>query len=255
MGRPLFVLSDEPAPDRGRDAERVEKAARHDERLEPFRLTAAGEVVRAHVEGLELLERPVLLPVPVEVGRRSRIRPAAYAVHGLDGHQPVGLPIRQRTKEQGVDDAEHDRVGADADRQCEQDYRRESRASPHQPQRKANVLRDRLEDREPAPIAVGVLHQLNASQLDEGLSPGLFGAHPDAAVVVDVHPEVSVELFVQLPIQAGAPKGARRTREPRPERPHDDCSPGARNRPRIADVRCQSRVSCSTRFRPARVRR
>ena len=255
MRAPFLFLTGEAAPDRRWCSERVEEAAGYGQGRKTLRIESAGEVVRPGIEGLELFERAGLFAIGVEVRRRGRVRPASGAVDGLHRHQPVRLSIRQRPEQQRVDDAEHDSVGPDADGQRQEDYGGESRAAPHEPYGESKVLQRRLEDRDPTTISIGALHLLDASQLDQGVSAGFHGAHPESTVVVDVHLQVKSELVVQLAIQMAAVEKAPHAGEEGSERPHDDCSPGARKRPRIADVRCQSRVSRSTRFRPARVRR
>ena len=48
----------------------------------------------------------------------------------VDRHQPIGVRIRQRPQQHGVDDAEHGGVGADAERQRQDGDEGESRPAP-----------------------------------------------------------------------------------------------------------------------------
>jgi hypothetical protein len=201
-----------------------------------------------------VLERAVAFAVLVEIRGRGPPRLPPHRVHRLDRHQTIGAGIRERPQQQRIDDAEHDAVGSDADGERGDDDRGEAGIAPHQAQREAEILDDGFDDRQGALLLIRLGDLRDASERNQRLAPRLLGRHASAAIVVLVQLKIGVELFAQL---AGAIRALHQCggpSHPAEQRSHD-CSPPARNRPRIADVRCHSRVSCSTRFRPARVSR
>ena len=111
-----------------------------------------------------------------------------------------------------------------------------------------------VDDRHPALICVRLGRLRQTAQRHQGLASRLLRRHAAPQVVVDVQLEVRRQLFVELASTAGAADHAGQSTQPPAEGSHDR-SPGARNRPRIAEVRCHSRVSRSTRFLPDLVRR
>ena len=67
----------------------------------------------------------VILPIEI-IGQRDRIilsRPGRF----VQDHDPVGVRIRQRPKQDGVDDAEDRGVRADAERKCQNSDQSEPR--------------------------------------------------------------------------------------------------------------------------------
>ncbi len=106
-------------PSAGVHLQQVERVPRHEAALRsrsaPFAPTSVAPV--AFDRG-EPLEHGVLLP-PVEEGRRCD-REAAELLHDLvHAHERLGVRVRQRSKEDAVDDAEDGAGGADAERQRE----------------------------------------------------------------------------------------------------------------------------------------
>jgi hypothetical protein len=78
--------------------------------------------------------------------RRNRGR-GTVALPGLpvrprDQHEIVGARERQRTQEDGVDDAEDRRVGADADRNRQDREHQETRRPPERARGVPNVLKE-----------------------------------------------------------------------------------------------------------------
>ena len=65
----------------------------------------------------------------------------------MSGREPVRLRIRERPQQQRVDDREHRRVDADADRQRDEGDQREARRLAQHADRIAQVAHEGLEDR------------------------------------------------------------------------------------------------------------
>ena len=250
---PLLVLGDERAAGVRENAESREEARGDRERRDAFGTRVAGQVDRASEERVEMRQRAVLAAIVVEIRRRGHARRARRGVDGADRDETRRILIRERPEQQGVHDAEHHRVGADPHRERREHDRGEPRAAPDQPRREAQVLCDGLDHRQAPALAIELPGLFEAAEPGER-DPSRFDlAHAGAAVVVDVHLQVRRQLLVELTVVA-APEQRGQAHEGRTHGPHD-CSPRDRKRSRIADVRSHSRVSRSTRFRPARVSR
>ena len=203
---------------------------------------------------VEKIERAVPFTKRVEVRRRRGDAPTILA-QGLHRHQLLGIVVRQRAQQHGVDDAEHHRVGADANREREHGDRREPRRAAHQTRAAAQILEGHVEPRQARAIAIAFLRLFDPAEAPEGPPACLVARHPGADVVVDVQLQVAFELVRELAL---APVTSEKTEQPHARGAnlsHDDCSPVARNRARISLARSQSRVSRSTCLRPARVNR
>jgi hypothetical protein len=64
------------------------------------------------------------------------------------------------------------------------------------------VAENRLDERKSAAVAAALLRCFEASGFQERFAAGLLGAHPGAQVVLDLHPEVALQLLRQLTILA-----------------------------------------------------
>ena len=62
----------------------------------------------------------------------------------LDGHDPAGLPVGQRLEQNGLDDAEDGRVGADPERQRQHGDDEKHRLARQDAKGKANVLQNHI---------------------------------------------------------------------------------------------------------------
>ena len=116
----------------GTDAERVEEVRRHPHAVDPLGLAVRGQRGSPGSNDCHLFER-VASVAPVEKRRVADVAGGAVGTAIADHHEPLGERVGKRPKEDGVQDAENRRVGADAERQGDQRDRRERRRAPQQP--------------------------------------------------------------------------------------------------------------------------
>ena len=143
------------------------------------RFRAAVDVNRGTLEGSEagnLRQDSVVRSDVVEHGRRERVGRLLHSKSNR--HCPyldelVGLPHRQRAKQQSVDEAEERGVGADPERQRERNDDGESRALREHPACVAHVLRKHVQQRHAALIAVGLPERLRLPEPSDRVSPGV----------------------------------------------------------------------------------
>ena len=112
-------------PERERHPEYVEEVVGHADVAEPLRIARAGqrlpaaEIEEGEVPGQCVEARVLFAPRFERVGAgRARRHPAGALV--LDPYQATRIPERQRPQQHRIDDAEHCRAGADAEREREQ---------------------------------------------------------------------------------------------------------------------------------------
>jgi hypothetical protein len=119
--------------------------------------------------------------------------------------------VRRRTEEEPIDDAEHDRVGPDPERERRDDDRGEARPEPDPARRVAEILEESVE-----PLAS--LHvslpsrggRMEATRLvvgaetAEGLGARLVGAKAAPHELLDAHVEVEADLLVDVALETRA---------------------------------------------------
>jgi hypothetical protein len=193
-----------------------------------------------------------VLAISIEVRRRGKPRGAVRPCDGSYQCKRARVRVRERAKQQGVDHAEHHRVRADAECECQQNDRREPRRPPHQSPRELQVLEQCLDQRNAALLANPFTRLLETAEFEERDTARFLGAHARALIVRDVHFQVGRELLGEFALPPVRRDDVQQTNPPRPQRPDHDRAP-ERNFARMAAVRSQSRVSCSTRLCPARV--
>jgi len=139
-GAGTILLRAEVAAEQRLLADQPERVGRHIRTLES--LGCASFIADVHrlaaVRG-ERRQRPVRGPIVLEV----RIRHAPVPIAGVaraDGHDAIGIVERQTTNEHGVDEREHRRVDADAERERDHGHPREPAILHEEAERKTQVL-------------------------------------------------------------------------------------------------------------------
>jgi hypothetical protein len=121
------LLRCEESPPGGADTEHREDLGARPRGGQAFGLAATGEVDGAEAESHHRLERAAFLAISQELGLgEARLRLVLPAVPDLD--DALRLRVGQRLQEDAVDQAEHGRVGADAQRQRQRRHGGESGA-------------------------------------------------------------------------------------------------------------------------------
>ena len=238
------------------DAQGREEARHHELGDELLRRPLARQVDAVVVEARHRRERRVAFLPPQVVERGDDVR-AAGTLGALlpDGDEAPGLVEGEALEEHGVDDREDRGVRADAQRERRDRHGGKTGILREGTAREAQVLPGRLEEGEPPAVADGFLRHLDAPELPDRVAARLFGRHPRADGIVDVHLEVGLELLGHLALLTRPPEEAGEPAEKPAQPPHERPSAGTRKRARMAVVRSHSRVSSSTWRRPARVSR
>ena len=116
-------------------------------------------------------------------------------------HELLGVGERQRPQQDRVHDAEDGSIGANGERQDQDRQRRKSRLPPHRPQRVAQVLRQSIQERQSARLAMRLFRERQSAQTNQRLPASLVGRHPVFHVVVDRVIEMGRELVAQLALE------------------------------------------------------
>jgi len=117
-----------------------------------------------------------------------------------DGEKPIGVDIWERFEKDSVDDAENCRVGADAERECEDSDRGEAGIFAQHTEREAEVLKSGFNERKAAEFAICFLELGIASETDARGADCVFGAHPASDVFLRRHFEMSVEFALKFAV-------------------------------------------------------
>src|SRR6185436_3704516 len=91
-----------------------------------FSLILISEISRAREDSGQVLKHRVLR-APIEKVGGSYLHACSLGVQFLNGHDPIRLPVRQRAKQYGINNAEYRRARANAKRECDNHERSESR--------------------------------------------------------------------------------------------------------------------------------
>ena len=129
----------EHASDLRRHAEEAEELIADDRGAQPLGLADAGGVDRLHVEDRDALGCVVAAAPGEEIGIWQR-KVGAALTGDAHLHQPIGIGKRQRPQQDGFDDREDGRRGADPERQRQDGDEGESRALQQQPDGVADVV-------------------------------------------------------------------------------------------------------------------
>ena len=129
--------------------------------------------------------------------RELRIRKAKrserVAALNDERHHLVRSGHRQRLEEEAIHDAKNHRVSADAQGEREHNDRRDAKILAQHPRREAQVLPERLERRQPSPLAIIFFGLLHAAEFHDCLSPRLSRRHSRAHIVFHVKLQVAVD--------------------------------------------------------------
>ena len=133
--------------------------------------------------------------------RALLVVPALELIQGVRGGQV------QRAQDEGVQHAEDDGVGADAERQGEYSGDRESRRFTEYPEAVAHVLHDRVDERNPGRLARLLFEPQVAAEFDSRLAFGRGAVHAAALQVVRAQLDVRAKFFVDVVLDARAENG------------------------------------------------
>jgi hypothetical protein len=222
--------------------------------VDAFVVAGAGEEKTAVPKDGERREAAVVALPVAEVGVRDG--PALKVRLGsIDGDQFAGMRQRDGVQQHGVHDGEQRGVDADSERQSDDNYQGKAGRLAQLAQREAEVLHEIFEPRQRVTLAHGLLRLLHAAKADERLTASLFGSHPGAQIVLDVHLKMALQLGGEVFVRAPCAKQTTKADPQRSEGAHYASSAGERKRATMAAACSQLRASRSSCFRPARVSR
>ena len=141
---PRLVAARKSAPERGSPGEDVEELGRDDQAARALRLFPfAGEVEGPRVVGGEKRKGLVLFAEGAEVGRRRAPRLLRRLLNDLRHEEPLGARVGKGPEQCGIDDAEHDGVQADPQREPQDRCKSKARAPRQSSCRVTEVLEKR----------------------------------------------------------------------------------------------------------------
>ena len=132
----------ERASDRRCHAEDLEEVRAHHLSDDELRFASSRERESGADVARHALECPRARPIVVEVqrGEPHRVARRIGRVHVEHEEEAVGVRIRQRPEQDGIDDAEHQRRDADAERQGKRGRQREAGGAEERPDGEAKIL-------------------------------------------------------------------------------------------------------------------
>ena len=135
-----LVTRQQQPPELRPEAEELEKVGRHQSAGGPVRLAAAQHVEGPVAELDELIERRRLGLVVRDLGEReARVFDPRRDLRLTQVHDPLGLGVGKRSKQNAVDDAENGGIGAHAKGEGQDEGEREPRHARQGTERQANV--------------------------------------------------------------------------------------------------------------------
>jgi hypothetical protein len=158
--------------------------------------------------------------LPVEKVERARRVGDARARRFPDANDAIGRVEGQGLEQHRVEQAEHGRVRADAEREDADDDRGEERLAAQPGHAVARVARQGVEPPRAARVAMLFLDPLDAAEAAAGGRVGLVGGEAGRARIALGELEVRADLGVELVVHA--PGGEQRDQPPeQPARGHD----------------------------------
>ena len=119
----------------------------------------------------------------------------------IEKHEVVGPVHRQRPQQEAVGDAEHRRIGADADREREHRREREAGTACEHARAVSHVLPEVVDPARAARVARLLLDGIQAAEAGERQTPGLARRHPvsfqSPRFFLDVESQLGVELALE----------------------------------------------------------
>ena len=126
----------------------------------------------------------------------------------LRDDKSLGIPVRERSKKDAVDDAEDGRVCADAESERENGDSGEARAALQHAERVTKIACDLVQPANNVHFASIFLEQGGIAETPFRFIARLLVRHSSSDVVCGAHFEVRAHLFVEVVVQAFSPQHA-----------------------------------------------
>src|SRR5262249_9540584 len=168
--------------------------------------TIMSEIPREGRPGGDGFQTPALTPELEDIGgRQVPLINTKLRVIAPYPDQSLRTIIGQGAQENGADDAENSRIGADAERQHDHGDRCKRGAAAKRANRVAKIL-DYLFEPDPSPHgSSGFLHQTHIAELASRVGLGLASGLAAFDAVAGRHFEMALDLFFQLIVPPAAP--------------------------------------------------
>ena len=219
VGARLSLVPRERASGCERDADRTEEVVG-----DALDADAPRHLGCRHADGREVVRDQLVEHVVsvADVGvvriREDAIRIGLRRIVAVEPHELRGA-ARQRTEEQRVDQREHRAVDADAEREHGDHDEAEARLAPPHADRVPQVLRERIEERDAALLAVRLLDARDAAEIAERGPLRVRARQPASLMLVGEQIEMRAQLLVQFIVAASRGEYARQSRESQAESP------------------------------------
>jgi hypothetical protein len=248
----MVVLPPEVAPQRRAHAEHREVVPAHAHRRHALGLVALREGRGPQADRRHRFEAARAVAQVLERGEPEVRRPP-IAAPVAQRHQPLRRVVGQRPQQRRVHQVEDRRVPADAEGEGQRRGQREAGSTTQGARAIAQVLEQRLEERDPRLIAIRLGDLQRPAEPASRLAASLLGPQSAAQELLLRHLEMEAQLLGQLRLAAPAGEEARDAREQLPQRAHRAPS-GPSTRAITSTTRRQSAASRSSCFLPVRVR-
>src|ERR1700730_8531122 len=202
--RALLLREEEP-PNLRFGGQHRKKIRGHEAEPYVLRLTVSGECATLRPDAPELLDKPAALAQGNQL--RAGSRPSSFVAENRPhDREPMRIRIRQGLQQYGMHHTEERRIGADAHRQRGNRYRGETRLLGTNAQRESYVLPQRVQKRQPAPLAIFFRHLLHAAQFTPRRVPRFLCIHAPSNIVFRKRIQVRTQLGVQVLLTAALAK-------------------------------------------------
>jgi hypothetical protein len=160
---------------------------------------------------------------------------------------------RERFQDEGSDQREDGRVGADTESERQDCDGGEPEVPSQQAKAVAEVLKQDFDCGKRVPFPVGLFSPGNAAEAPQSDETGLLRRHALTEVFADFHLEMKLELFIQIMFHCPLAKETAETLQKHAQWRHDASPEGLRKRAMISEMRSQFSLSAASCFLPARV--
>src|ERR1700693_3898535 len=191
----LAVLRKKNAPLEWLHIEKRKVLRRHDTGVHLGRLATSRECEWVKINCRELAKNMILRSPLFKI----RIRSAGFwnsflGVRLKCGDQLIGIRVRQRLEEHGVNDAEDSSVGADAKSESEHGHSGEAGTLSQHTEGVACVLKKSFDKGQTAEVVIGFFQLRDAAEFDASSASGFFRRHASANIFVGEHIEMRFKL-------------------------------------------------------------
>jgi len=128
-----------------------------------------------------------------------------------------GLVHRQIAQIPAIDDGEHGRVDAHAQREGRHDGGGKPAVLDEQSQRETQIVQEGIEGRQPTGFSMSLVEGCGATHTNQCGAPRLCGCHASTEVVLGEHRDVRLQFFLEVTIEVASSEESANARTPFPQ--------------------------------------